>query len=238
MCQLPSSRAETNLRVLAIIPAYNEEGCIEATVDEFTSVVPECDYLVVNDGSSDQTEAICKRRSFNYVSHPVNLGLTGGFQTGCRYALEHGYDAVIQFDADGQHMPKYVTPMIERMERDGADIVIGSRFVDEEKPVSARMIGSRLITSIIKLTCGQTINDPTSGMRLFNRKMVGEFVSRFDFGPEPDSVAFLLRKGAKVSEVQVQMRERQAGESYLNAWKSISYMARTCMSILFVQWFR
>ena len=214
------------MKVLAIIPAYNEEGCIEATVDEFTSVVPECDYLVVNDGSSDQTEAICKRKGFNYVSHPVNLGLTGGFQTGCRYALEHGYDAVIQFDADGQHMPKYVTPMIERMERDGADIVIGSRFVDEEKPVSARMIGSRLITGLIKLTCGQTVNDPTSGMRLF------------DFGPEPDSVAFLMRKGAKVSEVQVQMRERQAGESYLNAWKSISYMARTCLSILFVQWFR
>ena len=82
------------------------------------------------------------------------------------------------------------------------------------------------------------MNDPTSGMRLFNRKMVSEFVRRFDFGPEPDSVAFLMRKGAKVSEVQVQMRERQAGESYLNAWKSISYMARTCMSILFVQWFR
>lgn len=226
------------MKVLAIIPAYNEEGCIEATVDEFVRTCPGVDYLVVNDGSSDQTEAICKRRGFNYVSHPVNLGLTGGFQTGCRYALENAYDAVIQFDADGQHMPEYVTVMAERMEADGADIVIGSRFVDEEKPVSARMIGSRLITSIIKLTCGQTINDPTSGMRLFNRKMVGEFVSRFDFGPEPDSVAFLLRKGAKVSEVQVQMRERQAGESYLNAWKSISYMARTCMSILFVQWFR
>ena len=226
------------MKVLAIIPAYNEEGCIEATVDEFTSVVPGCDYLVVNDGSSDSTEAICKRRGFNYVSHPVNLGLTGGFQTGCRYALEHGYDAVIQFDADGQHMPQYVMPMVKRMEQDGADIVIGSRFVDDEKPVSARMIGSRLITAIIKLTCGKTINDPTSGMRLFNRKMMTEFASRFDFGPEPDSVAFLMRKGAKVSEVQVQMRERQAGESYLNAWKSISYMARTCMSILFVQWFR
>ena len=93
------------MRVLAIIPAYNEEGCIEATVDEFVRTCPGVDYLVVNDGSSDQTEAICRRRGFNYVSHPVNLGLTGGFQTGCRYALENGYDAVIQFDADGQHMP-------------------------------------------------------------------------------------------------------------------------------------
>ena len=82
------------MKVLAIIPAYNEEGCIEATVDEFVRTCPGVDYLVVNDGSSDQTEAICKRRGFNYVSHPVNLGLTGGFQTGCRYALENGYESV------------------------------------------------------------------------------------------------------------------------------------------------
>jgi glycosyltransferase involved in cell wall biosynthesis len=226
------------MHVLAIIPAYNEEGCIESTVDEFVQAVPGCDYLVINDGSSDGTEAILRRREFNHVAHPTNLGLTGGFQTGCRYALAHGYDAVIQFDADGQHVPTYIAPMVERMEQTGADIVVGSRFVDDDKPVSARMIGSRLITSLIKLTCGQTLNDPTSGMRLFNRKSMEEFAKRFDFGPEPDSLALLMRKGAKVSEVQVAMRERQAGESYLTAWRSISYMARTCMSILFVQWFR
>ena len=226
------------MRTLAIIPAYNEEGCIKATVEEFIRTVPECDYLVINDGSADDTENILRSCGFNHVTHPVNLGLTGGFQTGCRYAYEHGYDAVIQFDADGQHVPDFIAPMVECMERGNADIVIGSRFVDEQKPVSARMIGSRLITGLIRMTCGQTVNDPTSGMRLFNRKMMAEFVKRFDFGPEPDSLALLMRKGAKVSEVQVTMRERQAGESYLNAWKSISYMARTCMSILFVQWFR
>jgi glycosyltransferase involved in cell wall biosynthesis len=226
------------MRTLAIIPAYNEEGCIKATVEEFIRTVHECEYLVINDGSADDTEKILRNCGFNHVTHPVNLGLTGGFQTGCRYAYEHGYDAVIQFDADGQHVPDFIAPMVECMEQDNADIVIGSRFVDEDKPVSARMIGSRLITGLIRMTCGQTVNDPTSGMRLFNRKMMAEFVKRFDFGPEPDSLALLMRKGAKVSEVQVTMRERQAGESYLNAWKSISYMARTCMSILFVQWFR
>ena len=226
------------MHVLAIIPAYNEEGCIESTVDEFVQTVPGCDYLVINDGSSDGTEAILRRRGFSHVTHPTNLGLTGGFQTGCRYALAHGYDAVIQFDADGQHVPTYIAPMVEHMEQTGADIVVGSRFVDDDKPVSARMIGSRLITSLIKLTCGQTLNDPTSGMRLFNRKSMEEFAKRFDFGPEPDSLALLMRKGAKVSEVQVAMRERQAGESYLTTWRSVSYMARTCMSILFVQWFR
>ena len=226
------------MRVLAIIPAYNEEGCIEQTVDEFKRVAPDCDYVVVNDGSSDATEEILQRRGFNHVTHPTNLGLAGGFQTVCRYALARGYDAVIQFDADGQHVPEYISAMVDRMEREDADIVVGSRFVDVEKPISARMLGSRLITALIRLTCGQILNDPTSGMRLFNQKMVKEFATRFDFGPEPDSVALLMRRGAKVSEVQVSMRERQAGESYLNAWRSISYMARTCMSILFVQWFR
>lgn len=226
------------MRVLAIVPAYNEEESLEATIDEFTAASTGCDYLVVNDGSSDGTERICRDRGFNYVTHPVNIGLTGGFQTGVRYALAHGYDAVIQFDADGQHVPSYIPSMVAEMERSGANIVIGSRFVDERKPFSARMIGSRLLTALIRLTCGKRVDDPTSGMRLYDRSMMEEFAHRFDFGPEPDSLAYLMRRGARVSEVQVKMRERQAGESYLDFGRSISYMARTCTSILFVQWFR
>ena len=226
------------MSTLVIVPAYNEEESIVSTVEEFLATNTGCDYLVVNDGSSDSTERICQERGYNYVSHPTNLGLTGGFQTGVKYALAHGYDAVVQFDADGQHVPTYLPEMVTEMERAGADIVIGSRFVSESKSFSARMVGSRLITGIIKLTTGQTVTDPTSGMRLYNRTMMEEFARRFDFGPEPDSIAYLMRHGAKVSEVQVQMRERQAGESYLNFAKSISYMARVCTSILLAQWFR
>lgn len=226
------------MRVLAIIPAYNEEESLASTVDEFLAAKTGCDYLVVNDGSSDGTERVCQERGYRHVAHPTNLGLTGGVQTGMKYALSHGYDAAIQFDADGQHVPTYIPAMVAEMERTGADIVIGSRFVNERKSLSARMLGSRLIAGIIRLTTGQAIADPTSGMRLFNRAMMEQFARRFDFGPEPDSVAYLMRHGAKVREVQVEMRERQAGESYLNFAKSISYMARTCTSILFVQWFR
>lgn len=227
------------MNVLAIIPAYNEQETLAQTVDELVSVAGSiCDYVVINDGSADGTEHVCRERGLRHVTHPVNLGLTAGFQTGCRYGLARGYDAVIQFDADGQHMPSYIAPMIAEMERSDADIVVGSRFVSEAKPVSARMLGSRLITAIIRLTCGQELRDPTSGMRLYNRKMMEVFARRFDFGPEPDSVAYLARHGAKVREVQVEMRERQGGESYLNFGRSISYMARTCMSILFAQWFR
>lgn len=226
------------MRVLAIIPAYNEEESIASTVEELVAAETGCDYLIVNDGSSDATEAICRERGWRHVSHATNLGLTAGFQTGVKYALAHGYDAVVQFDADGQHVPSYLPELVREMERTGADIVIGSRFVSERKSLSARMIGSRLITGIIRLTTGRTIADPTSGMRLYNRAMMREFARRFDFGPEPDSLAYLMRRGAKVAEVQVEMRERQAGESYLNLARSVSYMIRTCTSILFVQWFR
>ncbi|HIZ45506.1 MAG TPA: glycosyltransferase family 2 protein [Candidatus Olsenella pullistercoris] len=226
------------MRVLAIIPAYNEEESLSPTVEEFLAARTGCDYLVVNDGSSDGTERICRERGYVHVTHPVNIGLTGGFQTGVRYALENGYDAVVQFDADGQHVPSYLPALVAEMERSGANIVIGSRFASEGKPLSARMIGSRLLTALIRLTCGQRVCDPTSGLRLYDRAMMKEFAQRFDFGPEPDSLAYLMRHGAKVSEVQVEMRERSAGESYLSLGRSISYMARACTSILFVQWFR
>lgn len=226
------------MRVLAVIPAYNEEDSIVPTMEEFLDTDTGCDYVIINDGSSDETESICRQHGYNVISHPTNLGLTAGFQTGVKYALANDYDAVIQFDSDGQHVPSYIRPMAEKMEQDGADIVIGSRFVKRKKSFSARMIGSRLITASIKLTTGKTITDPTSGMRLFNRAMMEEFAKRFDFGPEPDSVAYLMRKGAKVSEVQVRMRDRTAGESYLNFAKSISYMARVVTSILIAQWVR
>lgn len=227
------------MKVLAIIPAYNEEESIVATVEEFLATQTGCDYVIINDGSSDQTLSICQSHGYNVVSHPTNLGLTGGFQTGVKYGLANGYDAVIQFDADGQHVPTYIPLLVEEMTKNSSDIVIGSRFVDAKKSFSARMIGSRLIHVIIRLTTGQAIADPTSGMRLYNRAMMKEFAQRFDFGPEPDSLAYLIRKkGAKVSEVQVSMRERSAGTSYLSIAKSISYMARVVTSILFAQWVR
>lgn len=225
-------------RVLAIIPAYNEEECIVETVQELLAVSPDTDYVVVNDGSRDATAALCREHGFNMIDLPVNSGLTIGFQTGMKYALRHGYDYAVQFDADGQHRPDYIASLLDKAIDTDADIVIGSRFVTEKKSHSARMLGSRLITSIIRLTTGKTIKDPTSGMRMFNRRMIREFAIDDSLNPEPESVSLLIRRGARVEEVQVEMRERQAGESYLNVSRSIAYMVRACTSILFVQWFR
>lgn len=228
----------SNKRLLVIIPAYNEEESISSTVDELTSTLPSVDYVVVNDGSKDGTERICLEHGYNYVSLPVNSGLTVGFQTGMKYALRNGYDYALQFDADGQHRPEYISKMLDLAVAEDVDIVIGSRFVNKCKEVSARMLGSRIITVAIKLTTGKRVADPTSGMRMFNRKMIERFANDDSLNPEPESISYLMKKGAKVREVQVEMRERQAGESYLNIPKSIAYMARACISILFVQWFR
>ena len=226
------------LKVLAIVPAYNEEGNIVSTVEDLLANAPGVDHVVINDGSSDRTEALCEEHGFNIITLPVNLGLAGGFQTGMKYACEYGYDYAIQFDADGQHSASYVWPMVEQAEISRSDIVIGSRFCAEKKPFSARMIGSTLITLMIRLTTGQTVQDPTSGMRLFDRDMIRQFAHNYDYRPEPDTIALCIRNGAKISEMQVEMRDRMSGESYLNFTKSVAYMLRVCISIMFVQWFR
>lgn len=226
------------MRTLAIIPAYNEEESLAATIEELQQVAPDVDYVVINDGSSDGTRELCIERGFNYVDLPVNVGLSAGFQTGMKHALRHGYDCAVQFDADGQHRPEFIAAMVAHMKEYGDDIVIGSRFVGNHKHVSARMAGSSLIEGMIRLTTGKHIKDPTSGMRLYGKAMIERFAKEKDFGPEPDTIAYLLRHGAKVAEVPVEMRDRAAGESYLSFTKSVKYMLNACVSILFVQWFR
>ena len=225
-------------KVLAIIPAYNEEACIADTVNELKDLAPDVDFIIVNDGSSDSTHDICRENGYPCLNLSVNCGLTLAFQTGMKYAARQGYQYAVQFDADGQHRPEFISSMLSRLTQDNLDIVIGSRFLTEAKGSSARMLGARLITFIIKMTTGQRISDPTSGFRLYNRRMIEAFSMDSSLNPEPETLARLIRKGASVAEVQVSMRERETGESYLTFSKSISYMMRTCTSILFVQWFR
>lgn len=225
------------MRILAVIPAYNEEECIEQTVRNLMLVAPEVDYVVINDGSSDSTSAICHRLGFPIIDMPVNVGLTAGFQTGMKYALRHGYDAVIQFDADGQHLPEYIQPMAKALQQ-GADVVCASRILAGQSLSGARMAGSRLLSWLIRVTTGTRITDPTSGMRMYNREMISMFARGFDLAPEPDFLAMACHHGRKVVEVPARMLERQGGESYLNLPKIISYMSRECLSILMFQWFR
>ena len=225
------------MSVLVIIPAYNEQESIEKVVDNLKKNYPQYDYIIINDGSKDRTSAICHERGYEIIDLPVNLGLTGAFQTGLKYAYKQGYDYAIQFDADGQHLPEYIEPMVDKI-NEGYDLVIGSRFVEKKKPKTLRMLGSAMISFAIKVTTGKYVADPTSGMRLFNKSLIKEFAENINYEPEPDTVSFLIKQGVKVAEVQVEMKEREAGESYLNLSRSIVYMTKMFISIIVLQNFR
>ncbi len=227
------------MRVLTVIPAYNEEECLEGTIAMLQERCPGLDYLVVNDGSKDSTRQIIEKNGFYGANLPINTGLTSAFRTGMKYACRHGYDAVVQFDADGQHLPTYIPQMAQVLEEKGADIVVASRYLDGTvKPTGARGAGSRLITWLIKLTTGAVITDPTSGMRMYSRKMIELFCKGFDWAPEPDLVAIVARKYGPVVEIQAEMQERQGGESYLKLGNVIRYMSRTCLSIVMSRFLR
>ena len=224
------------MKVLIIIPAYNEELNIEKTVNDVKNNT-EYDYVVVNDCSKDNTKKVCEKNEFNMISLPVNYGLTSGIQIGMKYAYENNYDIAIQFDGDGQHQAKYIKDLVEKIEKENCDIAIGSRFEKEKKPHSMRMIGSNIIQFAIKLVTGKRITDPTSGMRAYNKKAIKEFITNTSLTPEPDTIVYMIKKGLNVQEVQVEMKEREFGESYLNTFKSIEYMLSMMFSIVFIRAF-
>ena len=224
-------------KLLIVIPAYNEEKSIKTVVDKIIRKYKQYDYIVINDGSTDNTAAVCRENGYNIIDLPINLGVSAAMQTGMQYAYEKGYDYALQFDADGQHLPEYIPLLLKTMKK-GYDVVIASRFLTVKKHLNLRMVGSRILTFIIRLTTGHKITDPTSGMRLYNRKMIEEFALNHNYDPEPDTMAFLIRNNASVVEVQVSMDERKYGESFFNIINSIIFMVRMSISILIIQWAR
>ena len=225
------------LKTLIVVPAYNEALNIKKTVDDIVTNASDVDYVVVNDGSKDNTLDVLKENNINYLNSICNLGLFGAFQTGFKLALDENYDVVIQFDGDGQHSAEYIKDLVKEIEN-GNDIVIGSRFVTEKKPITARMLGSRLISGAIRIMTGKTIKDPTSGFRAYSRACIKDYANDMNNPPEPDTLVYMLKKGRKIKEVQVQMREREFGESYLNLGNTIKYMSRMMISIFLIQPFR
>lgn len=226
-------------RILIIIPAYNEADNLEYVVNSVKKGCPEADYVIVNDGSKDATRKVCRDNHYNMLDLPVNVGLAGAMRAGMKYANFYNYDYAVQIDGDGQHRPENIDQMMKCMQRTKADIVIGSRYKNKKKPFSARMTGSRLISGAVYLTTrGHYIGDVTSGMRLFNKRMIKQFAIGFNYRPEPDTLAFLLNQGIKIEEVQVEMDERTLGTSYLNFGNSIMYMLHVLFNVLVFQWVR
>lgn len=225
----------TAMKKLIIIPAYNEEENIGNTVRAIQKEASDFDYVVINDHSTDHTLQILKENHLNYLNLPTNLGIGGAVQTGYRYALEHDYDVAVQVDADGQHDPAYLNQLLETMEKENADMVIGSRFIDKEgfQSTFARRIGISYFTWLIHSLTGKTITDPTSGFRMVNRDVIRLFAKDYprDY-PEPESVVSLLKRGKKVVETPVVMKERQGGKSSINLSNSVYYMIKVSLAIL------
>ena len=224
------------MKVLLIIPAYNEEENILKTVKKIEEYSNEIDYIVINDGSKDRTEEILKENQIKHIQLVKNLGIGGAVQTGYKYAYENGYDIAIQFDGDGQHDVNYVPEICEKIINEQADMVIGTRYLDksssEFQSTFMRRLGSNIISSCIKLLTRKRITDPTSGFRAANKKIIEEFAKEYPKEyPEPESTVSILINGYTVEEVPVSMNERTGGKSSINIWKSVDYMVKVVLAI-------
>jgi glycosyltransferase involved in cell wall biosynthesis len=235
-------------RVLVIIPAHDEEASLGRTIDEVRHAPPAgadaakagpapfvLDVLVVDDGSGDGTAAVARAAGVPVLRHPVNLGVGGALQTGFRYAVERGYDAGVQLDADGQHDPAFLPPLLDPLLRGACDVSIGSRFVarsDYHAP-AARRFGMVLFSGVVRLVLGQRIADTTSGFRAYSRAVMQ--VCQFDFPrdfPDAPLLIALSRRGFRLHEVPVVMRERQAGQSFYTLGKSLYYPYKNLLASL------
>lgn len=224
------------MKKIAIIPAYNEKDSIVKTVNDVIQNAPGFDYVIINDCSKDDTMDICLYNGFNVLNLPINLGIGGAVQTGYLYAYSRGYDIAVQFDGDGQHDASYLQQMADALIENNADMVIGSRFIEKEGFQSSKLrrVGISYFTWLIKLLNGVLITDPTSGMRMCNRKTMGMFANEYprDY-PEPESTARLLRHKRKVIEIPVKMKAREEGVSSISSLKNtVYYMIKVTLAIL------
>lgn len=220
-------------KVLIVIPAYNEADNILNTV---RGVVEHgYDYIVVNDGSRDATLDVCRSNGLNVLDLPMNLGIGGAVQAGHKYAQRFGYDIDIQLDGDGQHDPAYLDALVREV-ASGADLVIGSRFLEKTDGFQStfmRRVGITWLSAMLKLCTGRRVSDPTSGFRACGRRAIDLFCASYPVDyPEPESIAVAIKSGLFVKEVSVEMRERQGGTSSIGGLSSVYYMLKVSLAIL------
>lgn len=223
------------LKILVIIPCYNERESIERVVENLKNNAPFADYLIINDCSTDGTEAILKSAKMNYITNPVNLGIGGGVQAGYLYAKENGYDIAVQMDGDGQHDPRYLADVCRPVINGECDMCIGSRFIKKEGFQSSfmRRLGINIISALIFVLTGKKVYDVTSGYRACNRQLIEFFADNYaDDYPEPEAIMSCIMHGYKVGEVPVIMEERQGGVSSIRSLKSAYYMIKVCLALL------
>ena len=231
-------------KILLIIPAYNEEENILNTYNKIISYNKKnrtnYEVIVINDGSTDNTEEILCKNKINHIRLIHNLGIGGAVQTGYKYALENHYDIAIQYDGDGQHDVKYVDTIIKPIINGQANMVIGSRFIDKNssdfKSSFSRRMGIKIISNVIKIKTNTKIYDTTSGFRAVDSNIIKLFAESYPREyPEPISTVDILKKGLRVEEKPVAMHERVAGTSSIKSWKTAYYMINVTLSILLMR---
>ncbi len=223
------------MRVLVIIPAYNEQEAIRSVVEELREKAPSYDYVVVNDCSADATERVLRENGYNYINEPVNLGIGGGVQTGYKYAVARGYDVAVQLDGDGQHDPAYLEAVVGPVARGECDMCVGSRFIKKEgfQTSAMRRLGISFLKWLIYINCGVRVSDTTSGFRASSAALTEYFSQNYaqDY-PEPEAILSAVRAGFTVREAPVVMRERAGGNSSIRPWHSAYYMVKVSLAII------
>jgi glycosyltransferase involved in cell wall biosynthesis len=222
-------------RVLVVVPAHNEEDSLPGILTELREKAPGVDVLVVDDGSRDGTSKAARVAGVPVVRHPVNLGVGGALQTGFQWAYERGYDVAVQLDADGQHDPVYLAVVLAPVLAGRCDVCIGSRFVSSTgyRAPWNRRLGMLLFSGIVRLALGRPISDTTSGFRAYNRDVMR--VCQYDFPkdfPDAPLLIALARRGFRLDEVPVVMRERQAGRSFYTLGKQLYYPYKNLLASL------
>jgi len=223
-------------KIMALIPAYNEQDAIGDVVSDVKKHLPKADVVVINDGSTDLTVERAKEYGALVLDLPYNLGIGGAVQTGYRFAEEMGYDIAIRLDGDGQHDPAEAHKLLEPIENGEADVVIGSRYVEAGngyKSSFIRFLGIRLFGTVTSWITHRKISDVTSGFQAVNRRVI-EFYSHdypSDY-PEIETIPLLHRAGLRAVETPVSMRERQAGSTSITPIRSIYYVVKVMLSLL------
>lgn len=237
---MPES-AQPQLRMLAIVPAFNEGEMVGRVVRDIKRSAPGFDVLVVDDGSADATAAEAEAAGAVVISHPFNLGIGGAVQTGYKYALREGYDVAAQVDGDGQHKPSYLLELLAALQVEGqADMVCGSRFRGDPgyKVPIGRRIGNLIFSVVLTAITRQRITDPTSGFRMTNRHGIELFARDYPHDyPEVEAILMLNAHRLRLHEVPVRMNARGFGRSSIDYPRSAYYMAKVLLAI-FVGLFR
>ncbi len=219
---------------LIIIPAYNEEESLGRVLEAVRASMPQAGIVVIDDGSQDNTGAIAESLGCAVLQLPYNIGIGAAEQTGFRYALRFGYDIIVRNDGDGQHNPAEIPLLLEGLQKTGADIVIGSRYLEDRGYITPRLrrFGIAILASIISLICHSRFTDPTSGFRAFNRRAI-QLSTRFypQEYPEPESVVTFWRAGLNIREIPVTMNPRYGGQSSIRNLDSAFYMLKVLLAI-------